>query len=69
VKLHQKLFHKACMEKTSKIRLNITAKSFVLDSKIVNMCPEPFLQNLQAKNFENASELQGKQHCFWTQKL
>ena len=39
-----------------------------LDALIVNMCPEPFLQNLQAKNFQNASELHCKQFCFRTHK-
>ena len=97
------LFYEACTGKTSKIRLNFTANSFVfgrkngenapwnlfinlecgelpkcvwtsqqtasfLDAKIVNMRPEPFLQNLQAKNFQNASELRRKQLRFWTHK-
>ena len=91
IKLHQELFHKACMEKTSNICLNFTENSFVfgclnrenaprnlfvnleyvelpkcvwtswqtaslLDAKIVNIHPEPFLQNLQAKNSK----------CIWT---
>jgi len=37
-----------------------------LDAWIVKMRPERFLQNLQAENFQNASELHGKQLRFWT---
>jgi len=36
-----------------------------LDTQIVELRPEPFLQNLQAENFQNASEFHGKQIRFW----
>jgi len=39
-----------------------------LDALIMNMRPEPFLQNLQAKNFQNAYELHCKQLRFRTHK-
>jgi len=36
--------------------------------QIVELRPELFLQNSQAENFQNASELQGKQFHFWKHK-
>ena len=42
--------------------------ALLLDAKIVNMRPESFLQNLQAKNFQNEPERQGKELRFWTHK-
>ena len=39
-----------------------------LDAQIVELLPELFLQNLQAENFLNAFEFNGKQLHFWTHK-
>jgi len=39
-----------------------------LDAQLVKLRPERFLENLQAENFQNVSEIQGKYLRFWTQK-
>jgi len=66
VKLRQELFHKACMEKTSKIRRNFTANSFVFGRINRDNAPRNLLLNMIADNFQNASEHHGKQLRFWT---
>jgi len=50
-------FHISDKVKTSKMRLNFTANSFIFGRKNREYAPRTFLQNLQAMNFQNASEL------------
>jgi len=49
VKLRPELFYKACMEKTSKIRLNFTANSFVFGRKNSDNAPRTFSAKLACK--------------------
>ena len=64
----QNFFFKTCKQRTSKMRLNFMANSFVFDTYIVKMRPEHFIQSMQGKNVKNVSELRSKQLCFWMQK-
>jgi len=59
VKLHPELFHKACMEKTSKIRLNFTANSFVFERINRYNVPRTFSAKLAGKEL---------QKCVWTSR-
>ena len=58
-----------CKVKTSKIRLDFTASSFVFAHKTCENAPKTFLWTLEADNSKNVSELHGKQLCCETQKL
>ena len=64
----QNLFCKTCSQITSKMRLNLTANSFVFGHISPENASITFLWTLQAEDFKNASELHGKQLRFWTQK-
>jgi len=65
--MRPKLMYKACTEKTSKIRLNFMANSFVCGRK--NRDNEPRNFTSQGENFQNVSKLHRKQLHFLTHKL
>jgi len=48
------------------MHLNFTANSFVFGHINRKYVPRTFSVNLASENFENASELHGKQLRFWT---
>jgi len=52
VKLRPELFHKACMKKTSKICLNLTANSFVFGRKNRDNAPRTFSAKLAGKELQ-----------------
>jgi len=64
-----KTFCKTCRQRTSKMRLNSTANSFVFGHKNRDNAPRTLLYTLQGENFQNASKLCRKQLHFWTHKL
>jgi len=64
----QNFFFKTCRQRTSKLRLNFTANSFVFGRTNLENAPTTFFMKLEKQKFQNASELQSKQLRFWTHK-
>jgi len=62
------LFTKLARRKLLKCVWTSQQTASFFNTKIVELRPELFLWNLQAENFQNASEFHGKQLRFWTHK-
>jgi len=64
VKMRHELFIYLAKRKLPNCVCTSQQTASFFNAKIVNMRPVLFLQNLQTKNFQNASEIQEKQLCF-----
>ena len=62
----QNFFCKTCWQRTSKMRLNFTANSFVFGSTNRENAPKTFYIKHARRKRQNASELYSKQLWFWT---
>jgi len=60
--------HKHRRQRTSKMRLNFMANSFVFGRKNRGIAPRTFSQSLQGENFQNTSKFHRKKLRFWTHK-